>query len=91
MRPMAKKRGVPVAAVALAWLLHQPVVSTVIVGARRTDQLEQNLAAGGIELTSEELAELEPIGALEPEYPGWAIASQTVRHGFRVSPRRPKA
>ena len=35
-----------------------------------------NLAASEIELTSEELAELEPIGALEPEYPAWAIAAQ---------------
>ena len=90
MRPMAEARGVAVAAIALAWLLHQPVVSTVIVGARRADQLAQNLAASAVELTSDELAVLEPIGALDPEYPGWAIAAQTVRHGFRVSPRRQK-
>ncbi|MGX7896112.1 aldo/keto reductase [Tsuneonella sp. HG222] len=88
MRPMAEARGVSVAAVALAWLLHRPVVSTVIVGAKRADQLAQNLAASEIELTAEELAQLEPIGALEPEYPGWAIAAQNQRHGFRVSPRR---
>jgi len=88
MRPMAETRGVSVAAIALSWLLHQPVVSTVIVGAKRADQLEQNLAASDIELTAEELAALEPIGALEPEYPGWAIAAQNHRHGFRVSPRR---
>ncbi|MXO60541.1 aldo/keto reductase [Altererythrobacter salegens] len=88
MLPMAEKRGVSVAAIALAWLLHRPVVSSVIVGVKRAEQLSQNLAASEIELTSEELAELEAIGALEPEYPGWAIASQTQRHGFRVSPRR---
>ena len=88
MRPMAERRGVSVAAIALAWLLHRPVVSTVIVGAKRPEQLAQNLAASEIELTSEELAELESIGALDPEYPAWAIASQTTRHGFRVSPRR---
>ena len=88
MRPMAERRGVSVAAIALAWLLHRPVVSTVIVGARRPEQLEQNLAASEIELSAQELAELEPIGALEPEYPGWAIAAQSQRHGFRVSPRR---
>ena len=91
MRPMAEARGVSVAAIALAWLLHRPVVSTVIVGAKRADQLEQNLAASEIELTSEELATLAPIGALEPEYPGWAIAAQDQRHGFRVSPRRSPA
>jgi len=91
MRPMAEARGVSVAAIALAWLLHRPVVSSVIVGAKRADQLEQNLAASGIELTSEELAALEPIGALDTEYPAWAIEAQDARHGFRISPRRPKA
>lgn len=89
MRPMAEARGVSVAAIALAWLLHRPAISSVIVGAKRAEQLEQNLAASGIELTSEELAALEPIGALEPEYPGWAIKSQEARHGFRASARRP--
>lgn len=91
MRPMAESRGVSVAAIALAWLLHRRIVSSVIVGAKRADQLEQNLAASEIELTSEELAALEPIAAPDPEYPAWAIAAQDTRHGFRVSPRRPQA
>lgn len=89
MRPMAEARGVGVAAIALAWLLHQPVVSSVIVGAKRPDQLAQNLAASGIELTSAELATLDAVGPLDDEYPAWAIKAQNVRHGFRVSPRRP--
>ncbi len=88
MRPMAAARGVTISAIALAWLLHQPVVSTVIVGARRADQLAENIAASDIELTAAELAQLGEIGALAPEYPGWAVASQHARHGFRVSPRR---
>ena len=88
MRPMAESRGVKVPAIAIAWLLHQDVVSTVIVGARRADQLAENLAASDIELTADELATLDALGAPEPEYPGWAIASQNARHGFRVSPRR---
>lgn len=88
MRPMAAHRGVTIAAIALAWLLHQEVVSTVIVGARRPDQLAENLAASDVELTADELAEIDALSALEPEYPGWAIASQETRHGFRVSARR---
>jgi aryl-alcohol dehydrogenase-like predicted oxidoreductase len=88
MRPMAASRGVAVSAVALAWLLHQEVVSSVIVGARRADQLTENLAASDVEFTADELARLDALGAPEPEYPGWAIASQEARHGFRVSPRR---
>jgi aryl-alcohol dehydrogenase-like predicted oxidoreductase len=88
MAPMAQAHGVSVAAIALAWLLHQPVVSTVIVGAKRPEQLEQNLAASKVELHPEELAALNAVAAPEPEYPGWAIAAQEQRHGFRVSPRR---
>ena len=85
---MAERRGLAVSALALAWLLHKPVVSSVIVGARRADQLAENLAASEVELTADELARLDALGAPEPEYPGWAIASQDTRHGFRVSPRR---
>lgn len=88
MRPMAEARGVAVSAIALAWLLHQPVVSSVIVGARRPDQLAQNLAASDVELSAEELAVLDAVGRLEDEYPAWAIKAQDHRHGFRVSPRR---
>lgn len=88
MRPMAQRHGVTVPAIALAWLLHQPVTSSVIVGAKRQEQLAQNLAASDIELSSEELATLNEIGALEDEFPAWAIKSQDRRHGFRVSQRR---
>ncbi len=89
MRPMAESRGVSVAAIALAWLLHQPVTASVIVGAKRPEQLAQNLAASDIELTSEELSTLDAIGRLDDEYPAWALKAQNTRHGFRVSPRRP--
>lgn len=88
MRPMAETRSVTIAAVAIAWLLHQEVVSSVILGARRADQLAQNLIASSIELTAEELRQLDSIGAPDLEYPAWAIASQDTRHGFRLSPRR---
>ncbi len=88
MRPMAEQRGVGVAAIALAWLLHQPVVSSVIVGAKRPEQLAQNLAASEIELTADELARLDAVAPLDDEYPAWAIKAQNVRHGFRVTPRR---
>jgi aryl-alcohol dehydrogenase-like predicted oxidoreductase len=88
MRPMAAQRGVEVSAIALAWLLHKPVVSSVIVGARRPEQLAQNLQASTVELTVAEMVALDGPGALEPEYPHWAIASQNTRHGFRTSPPR---
>jgi aryl-alcohol dehydrogenase-like predicted oxidoreductase len=86
MRPMAALRGVSVAAVALAWLLHQPVVSSVIVGARRSDQLAQNLAASDIELTADELAALDAVGRLDDEYPAWAIGSGPPPRLSRLAP-----
>jgi hypothetical protein len=69
MRPMAESRGVAVSAIAIAWLLHQDVVSTVIVGARRSDQLAENLAASEVELTAAELARLDALGAPGPNIP----------------------
>ena len=88
MRPMAEGRGVAIAAIALAWLLHQPVVSSVIVGAKRADQLEQNLAASQIELSADELDTLDAIAAPDVEYPHWAINGQPDRQGFRLTPSR---
>jgi aryl-alcohol dehydrogenase-like predicted oxidoreductase len=76
MRRIAEAKGVSVAQVALAWLLHQRSVTTVIVGANRTDQLADNLKAVNVALSPEELTELDKISMLTPEYPGWMIARQ---------------
>ena len=43
------------ARIALAWLLHQPAVTSVIIGAKRTDQLQDNLASVDVKLSPEEL------------------------------------
>ena len=92
MRAMADKRaGASVAQIALAWLLYQPVVSTVIVGAKRADQLADNLAACEIELTVGEMAELEKLSELPREYPGWMLGFQNgYRSQFVAEPRKPK-
>ena len=74
LRRLAEARGVSPAQMALAWLLAQPVVSSVIIGAKRVDQLDDNLAAVGLALTADELAELDKVSALPPEYPGWMRA-----------------
>ncbi|MET0269956.1 MAG: aldo/keto reductase [Sphingomonas sp.] len=76
MRPIAEARGVSVARIALAWLLHQRVVSSVIVGAKRPDQLADNLAATEIDLSADELTALDAAGALPREYPGWMFERQ---------------
>jgi aryl-alcohol dehydrogenase-like predicted oxidoreductase len=56
---IAEERGVPRAQIALAWLLSKPVVSAPIIGASRHDHLEDAVAAVDLELTPEEIAELE--------------------------------
>jgi aryl-alcohol dehydrogenase-like predicted oxidoreductase len=76
MRPIAEKHQASVAQVAIAWLLHQPVVSTVIIGARTMPQLEDNLASTRLRLTEEDLQALSEVSHLPPEYPGWMIAFQ---------------
>lgn len=88
MKPMAEARGVGVAAIALAWLLQRPFVSAVIVGAKRPDQLAQNLEATGVDLNEDELRRLEEVSALAPEYPAWMFEGQWERRGG-PSPRRP--
>src|SRR4051812_32986009 len=56
MRPIAQAHGVSVAQVALAWLLHQPVITSVIVGAKKPEQLADNIAATNVKLSAEDLA-----------------------------------
>ena len=93
LRPMAEARGVSVAQIALGWLLHQPHVTSVIVGAKRVDQLEDNIAATAVELTAAELDGIGKASALPPEYPGWMVARQgeTRRKQLAGEPRSIKA
>ncbi len=66
---VASARGATPSAVALAWLLDRPGLSTVIVGARTIGQLEQNLAALQVRLTPAELATLDAASAPAWGYP----------------------
>jgi aryl-alcohol dehydrogenase-like predicted oxidoreductase len=76
MEKIADAKGVSVARVALAWLLHKPWVTTVIIGAKRLDQLDDNLAAVTLSLSADEMKALDEVSALPPEYPGWMLARQ---------------
>jgi aryl-alcohol dehydrogenase-like predicted oxidoreductase len=58
LRPIAKRHGVEVAAVAVAWVLEQPGVTAAIVGARRPSQLEAWLPAGSLRLDARDLEEI---------------------------------
>lgn len=77
MRPIAQAHGCSVARVAQAWLLQQPAVTSIIVGAKTEEQLADNVAAASLRLSADELATLDAVSKLPPEYPGWMIDVQT--------------
>lgn len=68
---MAKETGKTVPQIALNWLLQRPTVSTVIMGARNEEQLRQNLASAGWNLTAEQVAKLDAASKTTPPYPYW--------------------
>lgn len=87
MRPIAEAHGCSPARVALAWLLHQPVTTSVIIGAKRLEQLRDNLAAADLKLSEEELKQLDEVSRLPPEYPGWMLPFQGAS---RLDPNIPR-
>jgi len=76
MHSIAGGRGISVARLALAWLLSRPFVTSVIVGAKSPEQLADNLAASNVQLSPEELTQLDNASALPSEYPGWMLVRQ---------------
>lgn len=76
MRGIAASNDCSVAQVALAWLLHQDAVTSVIIGAKRADQLTDNIGAAQVSLTKEDLEALDAVTRLPAEYPGWMLERQ---------------
>ncbi len=76
MRRIAEAKDCTVARVALAWLLHQPVVTSVVVGAKRVEQLTNNIGATATALDADDLAALDAVTRLPAEYPGWMLERQ---------------
>jgi aryl-alcohol dehydrogenase-like predicted oxidoreductase len=77
MRPIAADHLVSVAQVALAWLLAQPHVTSVIIGAKNQEQLLDNIAATELELSPEHLKAIGDASALPSEYPQWMLTRQS--------------
>lgn len=80
---IAKAKGVTIAQVALAWLLAQPGVTSIIIGANKMSQLEDNLKAADLQLTTEEIQQLSSTTAPPSIYPQWMIERQ---NAGRVEP-----
>lgn len=81
---IAKETGKSVPQIALNWLLQRPTISTVIIGARNEEQLRQNLAAAGWDLTAEQVARLDQASAITPTYPYWHQLQFKDRNPFPV-------
>jgi len=88
VREVAAENGCTVPQVALAWLLHQPVVTSVIIGAKRPDQLADNLGAVDVYLSRADLDKLNAASALPREYPGWMFERQSGLRPPQTLPRR---
>ncbi|MDJ0769483.1 MAG: aldo/keto reductase [Ilumatobacter sp.] len=84
-REIADQHGASVAQVSLAWLLHKPGVTSVIVGARKEEQLLDNLGAADFELTDDDMARLDDVSKLTREYPEWTSGS--VQRGHDLASR----
>ena len=71
LQKVGRKHSVTVAQVALAWLLAKPHVTSILVGASKTSQLEDNLGALNLRLSADELANLDEITKPQLIYPNW--------------------
>jgi aryl-alcohol dehydrogenase-like predicted oxidoreductase len=85
--PIAKAHNCSAARISLAWLLTKPFVTSVIIGAKRRDQLEDNLAAVDLKLSADEIRVLDEVSALPPEYPGWMVDFQGIDRFGPTEPR----
>lgn len=76
IQQLTSKYNCSAAQISLAWLLSKPVVTSVIVGAKRVDQLKDNIASCQLKLDEADIAILDKISDLPPEYPNWIIVFQ---------------
>jgi aryl-alcohol dehydrogenase-like predicted oxidoreductase len=79
LRKVAEETGASVARVALAWQLTKPFVTSIIIGAKKPEQLSDNLAATELQLSTDMVKLLNDASALPPEYPGWMVDFQNSR------------
>ena len=84
---VAKETGKTVPQIALNWLSERPTVVSVIMGARNEEQLRQNLASVGWNLTKEQVAKLDAASNTQPAYPYWHQRQFANRNPLPTSPR----
>jgi aryl-alcohol dehydrogenase-like predicted oxidoreductase len=74
LKNMAEQKNATVAQLAIAWLLHQPSVTSVLLGTKKIEQLNDNLGAVDVTLSDEDLRALNQVSQLPTEYPGWMLS-----------------
>jgi aryl-alcohol dehydrogenase-like predicted oxidoreductase len=79
LEEIGQSHGATIPQVALNWLLHKPGVSSILIGARREEQLLDNLKAATWKLSTEEMERLDEVSAVPPIYPYWHQRRNNVR------------
>jgi aryl-alcohol dehydrogenase-like predicted oxidoreductase len=74
---IGKQHKVSVAEIALAWVRQQKGVTSTIIGAKNTDQLQANIKSTEVKLTEDDLKKIDEVSALPKEYPGWMVERQS--------------
>jgi aryl-alcohol dehydrogenase-like predicted oxidoreductase len=74
---IGKQHKVSVAEIALAWVRQQKGVTSTIIGAKNTDQLQANIKSTELQLTEDDLKKIDEVSALPKEYPGWMVERQS--------------
>ncbi|NUB44991.1 aldo/keto reductase [Fertoebacter nigrum] len=75
LRSVAAKHDSSPGQIAIAWLLQQRAVSTVLLGAKRVEQLRENVRSVDIALDAEDMRVLDSVSRLPAEYPGWLLGA----------------
>lgn len=91
LQDLASETGFAAGQIALAWMLHRPALSSIVIGVTGLDQMEQNAAAAGLALAPEVLDRLDTLSAVEARYPQTFLnpAIQVLVHGRAHLPERP--
>ena len=77
MAEIGKEHKVSVAEIALAWVRHQKGITSTIIGAKKVDQLNDNIKSTEVQLSVDDLKKIDEVSALPPEYPGWMLERQS--------------
>jgi aryl-alcohol dehydrogenase-like predicted oxidoreductase len=73
---VAKEHKVSAAEIALAWVRQRPGITSTIIGAKKMEQLKENIHSVDIQFSPDQLKRIEEVSALKTEYPEWMTAFQ---------------